>query len=95
MKVVISLILIAFAATGCATLGPNQGSSAGVGSIDDATASSFPAPTVVFPPPAENTGPRIVNPGTGGPPIIGIPLGGGLFLPVSGGPPVFGIPTSP
>jgi hypothetical protein len=32
---------------------------------------------------------------TGGPPVIGIPVGGGLFVPVTGGAPVMGIPTGP
>jgi hypothetical protein len=34
-------------------------------------------------------------PVTGGAPVIGIPLGGDLFLPVTGGAPVTGIPLSP
>ena len=95
MKTVISLILAVFAATGCATLGANQGDAGSTGSADGDAASSSPAPTTVFPPQDENIGPRLIIPATGGPPVIGIPVGGGLFLPVTGGPPIIGIPTSP
>lgn len=31
----------------------------------------------------------------GGPPVVGIPVGGDLYQPVTGGPPVVGIPTGP
>jgi hypothetical protein len=54
-----------------------------------AAAESLPAP------PAESSGPRLVVPATGGPPVMAIPLGGGLYLPVTGGPPVPGTPVGP
>jgi hypothetical protein len=95
MKSLTSLILVVFAATGCATLGPNQGVAGSTGSAGGDAASSSPAPTSVFSPQDQNLGPRLVIPATGGPPVIGIPVGGGLFLPVTGGPPIVGIPTGP
>ena len=42
-----------------------------------------------------NTGPQPILPVTGGPPVIGIPLGGNMYLPETGGPPVVGIPLFP
>ena len=38
---------------------------------------------------------RIIIPATGGPPVIGIPIGGDLYIPVTGGTPVVGTPVSP
>jgi hypothetical protein len=35
-----------------------------------------------------------VIPATGGAPLLGIPLGGNLYLPATGGPPIVGIPTN-
>lgn len=48
-----------------------------------------------FPNPPEHTGPVSVVPMTGGPPVMGIPVGGDLYIPVTGGPPIPAIPTSP
>ena len=95
MKTVIPLVLIAFAATGCASLGPIQGDPASTGSAHDEASSASAEVTTFFPPQDDNTGPRLIVPATGGAPVIGIPVGGNLFLPVTGGPPVVGIPTSP
>jgi hypothetical protein len=94
MKAAITLVLSILAATGCATLGPVQGNS-GSAVSDDSAGSASPAISNPFPPQDENTGPRLIIPATGGPPVIGIPVGGNLFVPVTGGPPVPGIPTSP
>src|SRR6266571_9019784 len=55
-------------------------------------ASAPPDPGPMFP---TNTGPQPVLPVTGGPPVIGIPIGGNMYLPVTGGPPVVGIPLAP
>jgi hypothetical protein len=95
MKTLISLILVVSAASGCATLGSSPDYSGSTSSIVGAAASSSPAPAPVFPPQQESIGPRLIIPVTGGPPVIGIPVGGDLFLPVTGGPPVIGIPTGP
>jgi hypothetical protein len=100
LKSVISISLIIFAATGCATLGPDQGGAGNrvvtgtTDAIDVDAAASSPAPATAFPP-QEEIGPRLIIPVTGGPPVIGIPVGGDLFIPVTGGPPVPGIPTGP
>jgi hypothetical protein len=95
MKTVISLILVVFVVTGCATLGPTSGNPASTGSTNTDAGSSTAAPTTAFPSQDQDFGPRLIIPATGGPPVIGIPVGGDLFLPVTGGPPVTGIPTSP
>jgi hypothetical protein len=39
--------------------------------------------------------PRLVIPVTGGPPVIGIPVGSDLYIPVTGGAPIPGMPVSP
>jgi hypothetical protein len=46
-------------------------------------------------PAGEGPGPRLVLPATGGPPVLAIPLGGGIYLPVTGGIPTPGTPISP
>jgi hypothetical protein len=94
VKAVIPFVLIVFAVTGCATLGP-MGDPGSTGSAYDEARSASAAVTTLSPPQDENTGPRLIVPATGGAPLIGIPVGGNLFLPVTGGPPVVGIPTSP
>jgi hypothetical protein len=91
----ILLFVLIFAATGCATLAPNQGNPGNTGSAYDEARSTSPAVTTVFPPQDANSGPRLIIPATGGAPVLGIPVGGGLFVPVTGGPPVVGIPISP
>jgi hypothetical protein len=95
VKTGIPLVLIIFAVTGCATLGPIQGDPGSSGSAYDGARSTSAAVTTLFPPQDENTGPRLIAPITGGAPLIGIPVGGNLFVPITGGPPVVGIPTSP
>jgi hypothetical protein len=55
----------------------------------------FPSPPDSAPMFPSNTGAQPILPATGGPPVIGIPLGGDMYLPVTGGPPVVGIPLAP
>jgi hypothetical protein len=60
--------------------------------------SAWPDPDPLFPSnpgPMSNTGPQPVLPTTGGPTVIGIPLGGNMYLPVTGEPPIIGIPLFP
>ena len=53
-------------------------------------------PASMSPPaPPQRSGPQVVVPMTGGPPVTGIPIGGNLYIPVTGGPPIPAIPTSP
>jgi hypothetical protein len=100
VKIVITLLLSAIALAGCSALGPLQADSGGPNAVTDHSTSSaaqtapdaFPAPT---PTPTQSFGPQVIIPVTGGPPVMGIPVGGNLFLPVTGGPPVVGIPTGP
>jgi hypothetical protein len=94
MKAATLLILSVLATTGCATLGSVQGGPAITPSDDDASSAS-PTMTDPFASTEPNTSPQLIIPATGGPPVIGIPLGGDLFLPVTGGAPVPGISTDP
>jgi hypothetical protein len=41
----------------------------------------------------DNTGPTLVIPAAGGPPVMAIPVGGGLYQPTTGGAPVPGTPV--
>jgi hypothetical protein len=43
----------------------------------------------------QDMSPRLVIPATGGPPVLAIPLGGNLYLPVTGEAPTPGIPITP
>ena len=47
------------------------------------------------PAPADDWSPRMVVPATGGPPVLAMPLGGGMYLPVTGEPPMAGTPLAP
>ena len=85
MKSAIPLLLVVLALSGCTTLGAIQGDSG-------STAATSPDP---FPPQDSNSMPRLIIPATGGPPVMGIPVGGNIFVPVTGGPPVPGIPITP
>jgi hypothetical protein len=51
--------------------------------------------TSVQPPRRQSSGTQLVLPAFGGPPVLGIPVGGAVYLPVSGGRPITGIPVSP
>lgn len=94
MKTVILLIL-AIAATGCATLGTAPGVPVGDSSTVAATGIDFAPATSTPPFPDQNIGPRIIMPVTGGAPVLGIPLGGDMYIPVTGGAPVIGVPITP
>jgi hypothetical protein len=95
MKAALPLVLAMLALTGCATLGSLPSDASVAPSANDSSSASSPAIADPFPPKSENLGPQIIIPVTGGPPVLGIPVGGNLFIPVTGGPPVTGIPTSP
>jgi hypothetical protein len=91
VKTLIALLLVLSATTGCATQGLVAGSpNAGPSFVDTA-----PDPFPPTPPQIPNMMPRLVIPVTGGPPVIGIPVGGDLYISVTGGPPIPGIPVSP
>jgi hypothetical protein len=85
--------------TGCASLDGTAGASAGAGSpTAPAVQPVFdpsPAPASPSPSPGNAMMPRMIVPATGGPAVLGIPLGGNMFQPATGGPPVFGIPLFP
>jgi len=92
VKTLLALLLVLSATTGCATQGLVSGAAGNTGpSLVDTAPDPFP-PT---PPQIPNTMPRLVIPATGGPPVIGIPVGGDLYVPVTGGPPIPGMPVSP
>jgi len=90
-------MVMLFALAGCATTqGITQTGSRDGGASSPATAWPDPQPAAVTNPPfQDNLTPRLVQPVTGGPPAIGIPLGGNLFQPLTGGPPVVGIDLGP
>ena len=91
MKTVIALVLILSFASGCAT----QGMVArGPGSTDPTFQATAPDPFPPAPPQNESM-PRLVIPATGGPPVMGISVGGDLYLPVTGGAPIPGMPITP
>jgi hypothetical protein len=95
MKASLPLILSVFAATGCVSTGALQGNRESAGPDHDTPARAAPATPDPFQSQAPDTMPRLIIPATGGPPVIGIPVGGGLYVPTTGGPPVIGIPTGP
>ena len=86
--------LVLVTATACVPNGGVRNNQQGSSAASDTAASSFPDPTPA-PSPFPDMSPKPVLPVTGGIPVVGIPLGGNLFLPVTGGPPVVGIPLSP
>jgi hypothetical protein len=95
MKTVWLLLPLVLAVSACVMNGPIRGDAqAGSGSAFEASAPLAPATTPAFPPQPDMT-PRLMQPVTGGAPVVGIPLGGTLFQPVTGGPPVVGIPLTP
>ena len=71
------------AASGGASSGPENVSAF-------STPTSTPLPTTT---PPTDMSPKVVIPATGGPPVVGIPVGGNIYVPASGGPPITGIPT--
>jgi hypothetical protein len=90
MKSVWGLILFLSLATGCATTGTVQTNQRSHGSWSGAPSSS-----ASFPSQELNTGPRLILPASGGPPVLALPLGGGVYLPLTADPPVVGIPLAP
>jgi len=102
MKPVWGLILVLSTTAGCAGMVAPRSHSASDPSNTaksnqwsdsfPSRASAPPDPGPAFP---SNTGPQPVLPTTGGPVVIGIPIGGNMYLPVTGGPPVLGIPLAP
>ncbi len=100
MKTRLLLMLCVLAAPGCATLGSVQGTAGSTSAPSSAVSSTDMASTPPFlstpaGPATDDMSPRLIIPVTGGPPVIGIPVGGSLFVPVTGGAPVMGIPTGP
>ena len=93
MNKTLLIVLLACSTAACATTGALQGNS-GIGATtpDAAPASISGVPSLPDP---DTTTPRIIIPVTGGAPVVGIPLGGDLYLPVTGGAPVVGISTGP
>jgi hypothetical protein len=79
-------ILLSFA--GCAPMDTTPGNNQGL--ADEAQAATPPPNSA-----GQDMSPRLVMPATGGPPVLAIPLGGGIYLPVTGGAPTPGIPVSP
>ena len=94
MKIPILLVLF-FSSAGCAAVGTAPGGHGSSALTIAHTPTAADSPAIASPSQDQNMAPRIVIPVTGGIPVIGIPLGGDLFLPVTGGAPVIGIPTIP
>lgn len=101
MRRTVMMALTLLAITGCANRGPvRPGDSA-----QTSTATPFPsaaAPAAApapagspFPSQSNNFTPRLVEPATGGTPVMAIPLGGNLYEPVTGGVPVPGTALTP
>lgn len=93
MKTLIALLLVVSTA-GCAA---QSMLASGPGSTDPSflPAASDPFPPTAGPSQSDNMMPRLVIPVTGGPPVIGIPIGADLYIPVTGGPPIPGMPITP
>ena len=92
MKTLLALLLVLSSTTGCVTQGLVAGDPASSGSSFVDTASDpFPPTPAQIP----NMMPRLVIPATGGPPVIGIPVGGDLYIPVTGGAPIPEMPITP
>jgi hypothetical protein len=92
VKTLLALLLVLSATAGCATQGLVASSPGNTGpSFVDTATDPFPPP----PPQTPNMMPRLVIPATGGPAVIGIPVGSDLYIPVTGGPPIPGMPVGP
>ena len=79
-------ILILSATAGCATTG-------GIPSNQHDTSSAFNA--MASPSPLPDTSPRLMIPAGGGAPVMAIPLGGNIYLPLNADPVTVGIPLFP
>lgn len=90
MKPVWTLILVLSSIAGCATIGtiPSHEVS-GPSRFDEI--SSPP----LFPTQGADTTPRLILPAGGGSPVMAIPLGGNVYLPLNADPVTAGIPLSP
>lgn len=89
------LIMALSAFSGCATMGAVPSGQRSDSSSFNAPSSPFPAPSL-FPSSSEtSTGPRLILPASGGPPVMAIPLGGNVYLPLNADPVTTGIPLSP
>jgi len=96
MKTLGALVLVLVAMSGCAAQSALQGSQPIPGSAIEPSGVSSVTPTPApSPPQPQHTGPRVIIPVSGGPPVIGIPVGGDLYVPVTGGPPVIGMAVDP
>src|SRR5262252_5786631 len=97
MRTIPILVLLLSATAGCATIGAVPTDQGSAPSWPDATSSPplFPtqAPDTTTPPP--DMMPRLILPAGGGSPVIGIPLGGGIYQPANGDPVTIGIPLTP
>jgi len=93
MKSIVPAGIVILALGGCASLGPLPGSARSPGSARDSAGSS--TAVSAYPAQDQNTSPRLIIPADGSAPVIGIPIGGDLYLPVTGGPPVTAVGTSP
>jgi hypothetical protein len=92
VKTVIALLLVVSITTGCATQSMIERSAGNTGpSFPETAGDPFP----LTPPMNQNMMPRLIIPSTGGPPVIGIPVGGDLYIPVTGGAPIPGMPIGP
>ena len=82
---------------GCASLGPMQAGDISTPVVPTISPPPTPPSPWPFPSHSDNMLPRMIIPATGGPPVLGIPLGPGstVFLPATGGPPVVGMPLFP
>lgn len=95
MKSVCLLLPLFFALAGCVTDGSFQAGSQGdVSAAGMAAAAPIADTAPVFPPPPDFS-PHLIQPVTGGAPVLGLPLGGSLYQPVTGGMPVTGIMLGP
>jgi hypothetical protein len=88
----LGVLALLLSTASCATMGAGTAQS---------NPSSFNVATLgasqpVTPDPSQKThsGTPLVLPATGGPPVVGIPVGGNLYLPTTGGPPIMATPLT-
>lgn len=85
-------ILILSALAGCATIGAVQSNS---GSSPSSFGSTSPFGAMDSPSPLPDSSPRLILPAGGGSPVMAIPLGAGVYLPLNADPVTVGIPLTP
>jgi hypothetical protein len=97
MRPIWILGLVLSATAGCATIGPVPSDQGSASSRPDATSSpslfSTQGPDTT--PSLPDMSPRLILPAGGGPPVMAIPLGGNVYLPLNADPVTVGIPLSP